>query len=49
MNFDETIREKMETANDLQITRFLFDYQGKTYFVKWRDGKWSEPIEMTYL
>jgi hypothetical protein len=30
-------------ANSLELTEFLFQYDGTLYYANWEKGKWSKP------
>ena len=49
MTLDEVYLEKITLANKMKyFSRFIFEFQGKKYFVEWRK-MWSEPVEIVEL
>jgi hypothetical protein len=46
---NEVYFSKIEKANELQTSMFLFDFENKHYLVEWRNQKWTNPIEVQYL
>ena len=40
---------KMELANELNLTSFVFTYNRKMYYSEWRKNTWSDPVEVSEL
>lgn len=43
------IIEKVEKANELNLTKFVFEYNGKMYICEWNKFHWSDPYEVKKL
>ncbi len=47
MDLQQTWLSKLDKANKLRITEFIFEHEGCFYISKWVNNKWQEPTDLT--